>query len=75
MEGFARESPMGFTGPSQGQERRCVESAEMGSVVCMERSSGMTLAGEPIEKDILATMILRGEDGDRRVVHHHTDRP
>jgi len=41
----------------------------------MERSSGMTLAGEPIEKDILATMILRGEDGDRRVVHHHTDRP
>ena len=74
MEGFARESRMGFAGTLKGEERQCVESADMGFVVCIERTSGMTVAGEPIQTDIRATMILRREDGRWRVVHHHTDR-
>ena len=32
----------------------------------------MTVAGQPIQTDIRATMILRLEDGRWRVVHHHT---
>jgi ketosteroid isomerase-like protein len=74
MEGFARESRMGFQGTLAGEERQCVECGEMGYVVCIERTSGMALAGEPIVRDIRATMILRRKAGDWRVVHHHTDR-
>lgn len=74
MEGFARESRMGFQGTLTVEERQFVETPEMGFVVCSERTSGMTRDGQPIATDIRATTILRREDGHWRVVHHHTDR-
>ena len=74
MEEFAREAAMGFQGTLRAEERRFVETPEMGLLVCIERTSGMTRAGETIQSDIRATTIFRKENGHWRVVHHHTDR-
>lgn len=74
MEEFARESAMGFAGTLVADERRFVETAEMGYLVCTERTRGMTQAGEAISTDIRATTIWRREQGQWLVVHHHTDR-
>mgnify|MGYP002654255968 CR=1 FL=1 len=74
MEEFAKEATMGFEGRLVADDRRFVESAEMGFMVCVERTSGMTKAGEAITVDIRATTIFRKEALHWRVVHHHTDR-
>ncbi|MEI7667245.1 MAG: nuclear transport factor 2 family protein [Synechococcaceae cyanobacterium ELA263] len=74
MEEFARESAMGFEGTLVADERRFVETAELGYMVCVERTRGMTKAGAAITTDIRATTIFRKEAGHWRVVHHHTDR-
>lgn len=74
MEEFDRESAMGFEGALVADDRQFVESTEMGYMVCIERTSGMTKAGEAIAIDIRATTIFRKEAGQWRVVHHHTDR-
>jgi ketosteroid isomerase-like protein len=74
LEQFARESAMGFRGTLVADERRFVESTDMGYLVCIERTSGMTEAGEAIRSDIRATTVFRKENGHWRAVHHHTDR-
>lgn len=74
MEQFAKEAAMAFQGTLVADARRFVESAEMGYLVCVERTSGMSQAGEPIQTDIRATTIFRKQDGHWRAVHHHTDR-
>ena len=74
MEEFAKESAMGFAGTLVADDRRYVETAEMGLPACIERTSGMSQAGEPIAVDIRSITIFRKEDGDWRAVHHHTDR-
>ena len=74
MAQFAKESAMGFKGSLVADQRRFVESAEMGYLVCIERTSGMTQAGEAIESDIRATTVFRKENGHWRALHHHTDR-
>ena len=74
MAEFAKESAMGFEGTLVADQRRFVETAEMGLLVCVERTRGMTQAGETIATDIRATTIFRKEAGQWRVVHHHTDR-
>ncbi len=74
MAEFAKESAMGFEGTLVGDERRFVETPEMGLLVSVQRTRGMTKAGEPIETDIRASTIFRKEAGQWRVVHHHTDR-
>jgi ketosteroid isomerase-like protein len=74
FEQFTKESAMGFEGTLVANDRRFVESAEMGYLVCMERTSGMTQAGEAIHTDIRATTVFRKEAGHWLAVHHHTDR-
>ena len=74
MEQFAKESTMGFRGTLVADERRFMETPDIGYLVCMERTSGMTQAGEAIQSDIRATTVFRKEAGHWRVVHHHTDR-
>ena len=74
MEEFAKEAAMGFEGTLRAEDRQFVESPEMGYLICVERTRGMTKAGESITVDIRATTIFRNEAGDWRVVHHHTDR-
>ena len=74
MEEFAKEAAMGFEGTLRAEDRQFVESPEMGYLICMERTNGMTKAGESITVDIRATTIFRKEAGHWRVVHHHTDR-
>ncbi len=74
MEEFAKEAAMGFEGTLVAEDPFFVESPEMGLMVCVERTSGMTKAGESITVDIRATTIFRKEAGQWRVVHHHTDR-
>lgn len=74
MEEFARESAMGFKGTLVADERRFVETPEMGLLVCVERTRGMTQAGEAITVDIRASTVFRKEAGHWKVVHHHTDR-
>jgi len=74
MEHFKKEAAMGFEGTLVADERHFVETPEMGYMVCMERTSDMTQAGQPIQADIRATTIFRKEAGAWRVVHHQTDR-
>lgn len=74
MAEFVKESAMGFKGTLVADERRFVETPELGYMVCVERTRGMTKAGEAITADIRATTIFRKEAGHWRVVHHHTDR-
>lgn len=74
MEEFAREAAMGFAGTLVADERRYVETAEMGLLVCIERTSGMTREGEPLKLDIRSTTVFRKEQGHWKAVHHHTDR-
>lgn len=74
MDQFAREAAMGFAGTLVADERRYVETPEMGLLVCTERTSGMTRAGEELKRDIRSTTVFRRENGHWRVVHHHTDR-
>ena len=73
FEQFTKESAMGFEGTLVADDRRCVESPDMGYLVCMERTCGMTQAGAEIRTDIRATTVFRKEAGHWRVVHHHTD--
>ena len=73
MAQFSKEAAMGFEGTLVANERRFVETPEMGLLVCVQRTSDMTKAGEPITKDIRATTIFRKEAGQWRVVHHHTE--
>ncbi len=47
-EQFTKESATGFEGTLVADDRRFVESPAMGHLVCMERTSGMTQAGEEI---------------------------
>jgi ketosteroid isomerase-like protein len=74
MDQFAKEAAMGFQGTLVADERSFVETAELGYLVCIERTQGMTQAGETIQSDIRATTIFRKESGHWRAVHHHTDR-
>ena len=74
MAQFAKEAAMGFQGSLVADDRRFVEGPEMGYLVCIERTSGMTREGEPLSTDIRSTTIFRREGGSWRVVHHHTDR-
>jgi hypothetical protein len=45
---------MGFRGTLVADDRRFLESTEMGYLVCMERTSGMAQAGEALRSDIRA---------------------
>jgi len=74
MEAFAREAAMGFAGTLVADQRHCLETAEMGLLVCTERTSGMTRDGEPLQLDIRSTTVFRKEQGQWKAVHHHTDR-
>jgi ketosteroid isomerase-like protein len=74
MEEFAKEAGMGFRGTLVADERRFVETPEMGFLACVERTSGMTQAGEAIRSDIRSTTVFRKEGGHWLAVHHHTDR-
>jgi ketosteroid isomerase-like protein len=74
MEEIQRESGMGFVGTLVADDRRLVETAVMGLLVCMERTRGMSQAGEAIEVDIRSTTVFRKEGNQWYVVHHHTDR-
>lgn len=73
MEQFAREAAMGFGGTLVAEGRHYSESAEMGFLVCTERTSTMTRDGEPLQRDIRSTTVFRKEEGHWRAVHHHTD--
>jgi len=74
MEQFARESAMGFSGTLVADERRYVETAEMGLLICTERTSGMTRDGQELSLDIRSSTVFRKEQGQWKAVHHHTDR-
>ncbi|MCX5949472.1 MAG: nuclear transport factor 2 family protein [Cyanobacteria bacterium] len=74
MADFARESAMGFKGTLVADGRHFVETQEMGYLVCMSRTRGMSKEGQTIQKDIRATTVFRKEAGQWRVVHHQSDR-
>ncbi len=74
MDEFAKEAGMRFEGTLRADDRRYIETADMGYMVCVEKTRGMTEAGQAITIDIRATTIFRKESGQWRVVYHHTDR-
>jgi len=74
MAEFAREGAMNFRGTLRAEDRHLVESGNLSYLVCVERTSGMSQAGEPIAVDIRSTTVFRKEKGHWRAVHHHTDR-
>ena len=73
IEELAKEAAMVFAGTLVADDRRYVESPEMGLLVCIERTSGMTREGVALKLDIRSTTVFRKETGHWRAVHHHTD--
>ena len=74
IEEFAKQSAMGFAVTLVADDRRFVEMAEMGLLVCVERTSVMTWEGVGLKLDSRSTTVFRNEKGHWRAVHHHTDR-
>jgi hypothetical protein len=46
LKEFAKEAAMGFEGTLRADDRQSVESPDMGYLICVERTRGMTKAGE-----------------------------
>ena len=72
MEQMAKESGE-FKGSFAAIDPHIVATADMGYVVCTERSEGMDRNGQQISVNVRATTIFRKQGGHWFVVHNHTD--
>ena len=75
MKQFEKESGMGFKGTLTSDDHHIVQlTPDVGYVVCIERTRGITKDGEAITVDIRATTVFRKEQGFWRAILHSTDR-
>lgn len=70
---FVKESQMGMAGRVLSVNPRACIGTEMAYVTCIEQGDGMTLGGKPVVVNHRATNVFRLEDGQWKMVHHHTD--
>lgn len=70
---FARESRMGLKGGVTAEQITLSRGEDWGVTACLEVSHGMMVDGKPADMTFRATNVFRKEDGEWKLVHHHTD--
>jgi PAS domain S-box-containing protein len=70
---FVKESKMGMAGRVHCMNPLWTVGTDMASVSCREVGEDMTVNGDPVAVDHRATNVFRLEDGEWKMVHHHTD--
>ena len=70
---FKKEAAMKLGGEVECHDLHLVEGTDWGYAVCTEIAKGMTANGIKVAPKFRATNICRREDGDWKLVHHHTD--
>ena len=64
---------MKLGGEVECHDLHLVEGTDWGYAVCTEIAKGMTADGIKVAPKFRATNIFRREDGEWKLVHHHTD--
>ncbi len=71
---FDAEAAMGMSGTVVPEDVHMLEAGDMGFSTCVERGVGFrTGDGEPVDVHHRVTNVFVREDGEWRIVHHHTD--
>lgn len=70
---FTKESQMGMAGRVLSVDARACIGTDMAYVICTELGDEMTIGGKPVVVNHRATNVFRLEDGQWKMVHHHTD--
>ncbi|MGD9225297.1 MAG: nuclear transport factor 2 family protein [Desulfobacterales bacterium] len=70
---FKKEADMVLGGRVTCQALIVRAGKDLGYTVCVEKGENMTAAGKPVEVSHRATNVFRLENGQWRLVHHHTD--
>ena len=70
---WKRESQLKLGGKVECRDLLVFPGKEMGFTVCTEVGQNMSADGKPVEVKFRATNIFRLENGEWKLVHHHTD--
>jgi len=70
---FKKEAAMKLGGRIECKNLIVRVGKDLGYAVCVEEGQGMTVAGKPVKVSHRASNIFRRENGQWRLVHHHTD--
>jgi ketosteroid isomerase-like protein len=70
---FKREAGMKFGGRVVCKDLIVQVGGDMGYTVCVEHGEHMSAEGKPVAVNHRATNIFRCENGQWKLVHHHTD--
>jgi ketosteroid isomerase-like protein len=70
---FEREAKMKMGGKVEPRDMAVGADRDLGYVVCVERGENLSAGGQPVSVEIRSTSIFRLEDGEWKIVHHHTD--
>ena len=70
---FKKEAEMKLGGHIEAKNVIVRAGKDLGYTVCVEEGQGMKVEGKPVKVRHRATNIFRRENGQWRLVHHHTD--
>lgn len=70
---FKKEADMNLGGKVVCKELLVRAGTDMGYTVCVEEGENMSAEGKPVVVKFRATNIFRLENGQWKLVHHHTD--
>ena len=70
---FQKEAGMKFGGRVVCMELIVQAGKDMGYTVCVEQGENMSTDGKPVTVSHRATNVFRRENGQWKLVHHHTD--
>jgi len=70
---FKKEAEMKLGGHIESKNVIVRAGKDLGYTVCVEEGQGLKVAGKPVKVRHRATNIFRRENGQWRLVHHHTD--
>ncbi len=70
---FKKEAGMKLGGRVVCKDPIVHAGKDLGYIVCLEQGESMSADGKPVVVSFRATNIFRLEDGQWKLVHHHTD--
>lgn len=70
---FQKEAAMKWAGRVVCQDLVAFAGKDLGYTICVERGEGLSVDGNPVIVNHRATKVFRLEDGQWKLVHHHTD--
>jgi ketosteroid isomerase-like protein len=73
QEEFQRTAALNLGGSIVCAELHVFAGLEMGYTVCVEEGENVDAQGNPVKVSHRATNIFRYENGEWKLVHHHTD--